>query len=275
MPEISKPYAPGTPNWVDIGVSDLNRSQKFYSALFGWTFEDLGPDMGDYSIVEMNKKSIAGMSQNPPEEKTPVRWTTYLATNDIEATIDKIKAEGGEMLTEVMGVPGKGRMAIAQDCCQAAFGLWQQEGFVGSELVNEPGSPVWHELMSRDVTSARRFYQNVFGYEYGQMDNPEMDYTTIEINDRPVGGIYDGKGVAPEGQPSSWSVCFAVADTDDLVTKAEKAGAKIITKPMDSPYGRFAQLTDPDGASFAVMQVSPSTSPEQRRVKPSETKSRK
>lgn len=271
MPEITKPYLPGTPNWVDIGVSDLSRSKRFYGDLFGWKFENMGPEMGDYHLVTLRNKTIAGMSQNPPTEKTPVRWTTYLATDDLESTIAKIKSKGGKTLTEIMEIPDRGRMVIAVDCCGASFGLWEQRGFVGSQLVNEPGTPVWNEMMSRDITSARDFYKTLFGYTFSQMDEPSMDYTTIDLNGRPVGGMYDGKGVVPDEVPSNWSVCFAVADTDDVVAKAVKSGAKIIAEPMDSPYGRFAALSDPDGAMFSVMRVSTS-SPRPRQSEKSDTR---
>jgi predicted enzyme related to lactoylglutathione lyase len=271
MPEINKRYAPGTPCWVDIGVSDLARSKKFYGQLFGWTFQDSGAEMGHYNMATVNGHEVAGLMRNPSEEM-PIRWTTYLATDDIDATLKKITTAGGKVLMGPMNIPGSGRMAMAMDCCDASFGLWQEAGFPGSRLVNEPGSPVWNELMSRDVDRARKFYQEVFGYEYGKMDDPEMDYTTTDVNGRPVGGIYDGNGVAPEGMPSNWSVCFAVADADGLVVGAEKLGAKVVAKPMNSPYGRYASMVDLDGAYFSIMQVT--TTPQEQRQQ-DETAARK
>jgi uncharacterized protein len=36
MPERTE-YAPGTPNWVDLGTSDKAGAKKFYGDLYGWT----------------------------------------------------------------------------------------------------------------------------------------------------------------------------------------------------------------------------------------------
>jgi len=37
---------------------------------------------------------------------------------------------------------------------------------------------------------------------------------------------------------------------------AAKLGGKLQFGPMDSPYGRFAALIDPQGAAFAVIDLS-------------------
>ena len=34
----------GKPSWWDILVDDLDVAQRFYSAVFGWTFPISGPD---------------------------------------------------------------------------------------------------------------------------------------------------------------------------------------------------------------------------------------
>ena len=54
---------------------------------------------------------------------------------------------------------------------------------------------------------------------------------------------------------AGWQVCFGTADTDAAAEKATKAGGTVVFGPEDSPYGRFAVLTDPWGARFALMGV--------------------
>jgi predicted enzyme related to lactoylglutathione lyase len=56
--------------------------------------------------------------------------------------------------------------------------------------------------------------------------------------------------------PPNWLVYFAVADTDAAVAKAQELGAKVMMGKQDSPAGPFAVLMDPQGAAFAVIQVS-------------------
>jgi predicted enzyme related to lactoylglutathione lyase len=81
-----------------------------------------------------------------------------------------------------------------------------------------------------------------------------MDYTIVKVGDRAVGGMMKIGGPIPEGTPPHWNVIFAVADTDATAAKAEKLGGKVVFPPSDMPgVGRFASLTDPQGASFTVM----------------------
>lgn len=60
----------------------------------------------------------------------------------------------------------------------------------------------------------------------------------------------------PPEVPSYVNVYFAVPDCDDAVAKATKLGGILRFGPMSSPFGRFAALSDPQGASFSVIDLS-------------------
>ena len=82
-------------------------------------------------------------------------------------------------------------------------------------------------------------------------------YTTLEIGGDTVGGILDmGDRGVPEQVPAHWQVYFAVEDTDAAIEQAKGAGGSVMVEPMEVPAGRFAILTDPHGASFAVIALS-------------------
>jgi predicted enzyme related to lactoylglutathione lyase len=56
--------------------------------------------------------------------------------------------------------------------------------------------------------------------------------------------------------PPHWLPYFQVENTDAIVARAEKLGAKTWVPPMDVPtVGRLAILADPQGASFAVIKL--------------------
>jgi predicted enzyme related to lactoylglutathione lyase len=56
----------------------------------------------------------------------------------------------------------------------------------------------------------------------------------------------------------AWGVYFRVADCDTAVAKAETLGASVLRQPDDiAKVGRYAFLTDREGASFAVMALAP------------------
>ena len=50
MSPVSGNQPDGTPTWIDLGISDLDRAMEFYRALFGWEF-DVGPaETGHYTM---------------------------------------------------------------------------------------------------------------------------------------------------------------------------------------------------------------------------------
>jgi hypothetical protein len=61
--------------------------------------------------------------------------------------------------------------------------------------------------------------------------------------------------MVPAEVPAHWLVYFAVEDTDATVAKAADLGATTLVPPTDIPPGRFSVLTDPDGATFAVIKM--------------------
>lgn len=59
----------------------------------------------------------------------------------------------------------------------------------------------------------------------------------------------------PPGIPAYVNVYFTVPDCDAAVAAATERGAAVRSGPADSPFGRFAALTDPQGANFSVIDV--------------------
>jgi hypothetical protein len=55
--------------------------------------------------------------------------------------------------------------------------------------------------------------------------------------------------------PSYWLVYFDVDDTDATAKTARDNGGTIMVEPTDIPeVGRFAVITDPQGATFGVIK---------------------
>ncbi len=257
MAEV-KSYAPGTPCWVDLTTSDPEGARNYYGSLFGWELE-VGPaETGYYTQAKLRGKPVAGLGGQPKPDELPVAWTTYLAAEDIDAVAERITANGGTITMAPMDVMGEGHMAIAVDPTGAAFGLWQAGRHIGSVLVNEPGAPCWNELLTPDLEAARRFYSAVLGYQWQDLDTGAggPSYSTFALDGgRPVGGAMQMADQVPAGTPPNWVVYFAVADTDATVAKNAELGGGVVMAPMDSPYGRFAVLSDPQGGVFSVIRM--------------------
>jgi predicted enzyme related to lactoylglutathione lyase len=252
------PWPAGTPCWVDLSVPDVERAVAFYAAVIGWTFVDTGPEYGNYQIAQVNGSAAAGIGP-AMQEGQPSAWTVYLASDDADATAKLIEEHGGTIFAGPMDIAGTGRMLIAADPTGGVFGVWQQTGMIGSELVDEPGSFVWDDARLADVAVGKRFYADVFGFRYSPLgpEGADMpDYETFTqpggSEERPAGGMGGMMG-APPGTPSHWLAYFAVADTDAAVAEIGDGDGRVLVSPEDTPWGRVAVVSDPFGAVFGLI----------------------
>jgi uncharacterized protein len=252
----------GTPCWVDLGVDDIGQAKAFYSGLFGWDIQEGPPESGSYCMCELGGRPVAGIGPKIGPAGTPVIWTTYIASGDADATADKIRAAGGQVIAEPFDVMDVGRMAVAADPGGAVFGVWQARTHSGIQRANEPGSLTWNENMSRDFDRNKAFYQAVFGYDYGDMSSEGFNYATVDLGGNPVGGIGELDPNFPPEVPANWATYFGVTDADAAVAKAVELGGTVVRPVWDTPYGRMAVLADGQGAVFAVVSASaPAESP--------------
>jgi uncharacterized protein len=252
-------YAPGTFCWVELATTDGEAAKKFYTTLFGWSFEDIpvGPS-GVYTMLKLDGKDVGALYTMPPEmtsQGIPPNWLSYALVTNADESAAKAKELGGTLMKEPFDVMDVGRMAVVQDPTGAVFALWQAGTHAGAGIVNVPNSLCWNELASPDTTKAGDFYSGLFGWTKNVQQFGPMTYTTFKNGERPAGGMYTP---APEmgNIPPHWLVYFAVEDCDTKVQQANELGAKTIAPPMDIPNtGRFAMLQDPQGAAFAIIKL--------------------
>ena len=243
----------GTPCWVDVSVDDVPKAIAFYQALFGWDIELGGPEVGGYSIAHQDGRIVAAISPKMAGPGAPTVWTTFLATDDADATAAKIKGAGGQLLAGPMDVMEEGRMAVAMDPAGAAFGLWQGARTTGLGVANEPGALTWNEQLSRDFAGSQAFYQAVFGYGYQDMSSDGFTYATLMVDGHEVGGIGEYPEGTPAEMPAAWGAYFAVADTDAAMAKVTELGGHAVQPPMDTPFGRIGVVADNQGAVFSLI----------------------
>lgn len=250
------PWAAGTPCWVDLGTDDVARARTFYSALFGWSTETGPPEAGGYVMCLMQGRPVAGMGPKMGPAEVPTAWTTYLATEEVDATTSKVAPAGGAVLAEPFDVMDVGRMSVAADPGGAVFGIWQARAHIGMGLANEPGAVCWNENMSRSFEANKAFYHDVFGYAYDDMSGDDFAYATFKTTADPMGGIGDLGTMAPADTPAHWMTYFGVNDADEAADVATKLGGNVVRPVWDTTYGRMAALSDDQGAVFAIMAMS-------------------
>jgi predicted enzyme related to lactoylglutathione lyase len=253
-------YKPGTFCWVELGTLDGEAAKKFYTELFGWTFNDapIGPSEV-YTMLKLDGKEVGALYRMPSEMTSagvPPHWLSYVSVTNADESAAKAKELGGTLMKEPFDVMTVGRMAVVQDPTGAVFALWQAGTHKGAGVVNVPNSFCWNELSTSDTDKAGDFYTGLFGWGKNvQQMGPEFSYTSFMNGDRPAGGMY--KPTPEMGEiPPHWLVYFAVDDTDAMVTKANELGATTIVPPADIPgTGRFAVVQDPQGAVFGIIKL--------------------
>ncbi|MET8705272.1 VOC family protein [Streptomyces californicus] len=258
----------GTPCWADAMFVDVEGAKSFYGDVLGWTFGESASEFGDYTQAFADGRAAAAVVPPMPGADDTSAWCLYFASPDAAATAVKVRDNGGEVLMEPMRIGDFGTMALARDPGGAVFGIWQAGRHEGFETeMGVPGGYCWSEVFTRDPQRVDAFYPAVFPYTVRKFDDESMDFTMFDVAGRTVlGRMAMGEEFPPE-VPSYVNVYFAVPDCDAAVAKATARGGELRYGPVDSPFGRFAAISDPQGAAFAVIDLGttvgrmPATSP--------------
>lgn len=102
----------------EMPAEDRKRMSEFYTKVFGWKAQQLGPEMGNYVVVQTAETDDKGMIKKPGAinggfyQKTEDPISNYpsvvIGVGDIIDSMDKIKKAGGKILGEPMNIPGIG-----------------------------------------------------------------------------------------------------------------------------------------------------------------------
>ena len=121
----------------EVHAKDLDKMQKFYEAVFGWQIQDLGPQMGNYRLVNTGQDEAGarwtgingGMVPRmgtPPSGGEPVNaFVCTVSVANLDASIESVKKAGGAMALDKMQVPGVGWLAYVKDPEGNIFGMLQ------------------------------------------------------------------------------------------------------------------------------------------------------
>ncbi|RKE20096.1 VOC family protein [Streptomyces sp. TLI_171] len=243
----------GTPVWADAMFADLDGAKAFYGEVLGWTFGEASSEFGNYTQALKDGKAVAAVVPPMPGQEGHSAWVLYLASSDVAAAAERVRAAGGTVLMDPMQVGSFGSMAIAQDPAGVVFGLWQGGDHKGFELRDAPGSYGWAEVFTRDTAAANSFFPQVFPYRVQKIVDDNVDYSVYSLDETPALGSMGMGPQVPAQVPPFISVYFVVEDCDAAAARVAKAGGQLVFGPMTSPFGRFASFVDPQGAAFSVI----------------------
>ncbi len=204
------------------------------------------------------KVHFGGVMKLPDEAAkmgAPPHWIGNVRVEDVDATAALTKKLGGKIYKEAGDIPTVGRFAVIADPQGAVIAIFKPSFPMPLHDSSKEGEFCWNELMTSDTTAAFNFYSQIFGWKILQeMDMGAMGkYRIYGVGEKQLGGMM----TTPKGvpMPPTWIFYAETSDLDAAIGRAKKKGATVMNGPMDVPGGgRIAQLTDPQGAVFALHQ---------------------
>jgi predicted enzyme related to lactoylglutathione lyase len=207
--------------------------------------------------MRLEGQNVAGISPSQDAEQPAVR-NVYIGTEDAEATAARVRVAGGTVVAPPFDVLGQGRMAVFQDPSGAFFSVWQPMAMRRAQVTRQPNSPLgWCELNSRDLKAARTFYREIFRWDEREssLGEGKGSYVEFQVDGQSVCGGMAMAPTVPAEVPSHGVVYFQVAHVDAGFARARDLGAQVVMTPNDYSGGRFAILSDPQGAVFGLMSA--------------------
>jgi predicted enzyme related to lactoylglutathione lyase len=88
-------------DYIEFSATDIAATQRFYSELFGWKFEDYGPENTSF-----HDGRLAGGFRKTEVVAGGGQPLIVLYAVDLEAMENKVKAAGGAIVKETLSFPG-------------------------------------------------------------------------------------------------------------------------------------------------------------------------
>ena len=110
-------------NYVEFPSSDLEKTKAFFTAAFGWSFEDWGEEYCSFSNEGLDggfyKANLKSQSDNGAA-------LTIFYSSDLEATMEKVVAAGGTIVKPTFSFPGGRRFQFTEPC-GSEFAVWSDK----------------------------------------------------------------------------------------------------------------------------------------------------
>ena len=94
-------------DYVELGAKDIAQTKQFYAAVFGWKFEDYGPDYTSFSDGRLAGGFTTEIAK--PSQGTLV----VIYSSDLEGLLKRIERAGGKIVKDIFSFPGGRRFHFA------------------------------------------------------------------------------------------------------------------------------------------------------------------
>ena len=117
----------GRPTHFEMPVDDPDRAERFYAAVFGWTFERYPGAPQYYGMATTGKDGEPGINGGFFQRMEGTGISITMDVESIEDALKKIEAEGGQTLQGKTPIPGIGWFATCKDTEGNAFGVFKDD----------------------------------------------------------------------------------------------------------------------------------------------------
>jgi len=111
------------------------------------------------------------------------------------------------------------------------------------------GKPVHFEIPASDTGRARKFYGNLFGWDWQTMEGP-VEYHMTRTSEDTGGAIFSG-------DPGAIRPYFDVDDINVGVARVKELGGQADDPQPVPTMGWFATGSDPEGNPIGLWQTDP------------------
>lgn len=107
-------------DYIEIPATDPAVAQAFFEALFGWQFEDYGPDYRSFS-----DGSLAGGFYRSDTAAAVSNGSVLVVffCAELEQAVTRVTDAGGTVVKDIFSFPG-GRRFHFQDPCGNEYAIW-------------------------------------------------------------------------------------------------------------------------------------------------------
>ncbi|GLS26684.1 VOC family protein [Marinibactrum halimedae] len=109
-------------NYIEIPTKDLESTKSFFALVFGWTFQDFGPDYSSFLACGVDggfftsEQSVSTVTGSP---------LIVIYSQDLEATLQSVESAGGKVVKPIFSFPG-GRRFHFEEPSGNEYAVWSE-----------------------------------------------------------------------------------------------------------------------------------------------------
>jgi len=122
---------------------------------------------------------------------------------------------------------------------------------------SHPGKFVWRDLMTDDISAVKKFYSELFGWTYLNVEDDDNGFVVVLNDGKPIAGIFKLRNVETEHRYSQWISYLSIADMNQAINFTKNSGGSIYKESFELPNrGIVSYVFDSQQAVLAFVKSS-------------------